>query len=340
MEGAVSGSQTTGGTDATYHANGTIELRDPDTGTTMKDVTWSGPDAGSYTSDGTDATFVQFSRNLTSATLEDDVEAMQINHCLNCHDSDGSAVYAPGGGTTDPFASSATLVNIDTHFNTSNSSYHPVKGKQNNTYADNDRMYAPWNGINKTEGTLDANSWGYLMSCWDCHANPSDSGTITKTVTAHGGANTLRGTSWVNNDVNTPPTSGNRVTLCVICHAGYSPGGTQTGHGTGSAAYDLDRSEKSNLLQYGCFWCHGSSVSDPGRPTRAEDVHGFNGSWGGGNAQVAFIRNTDNITNHQPLRIGGTTYTPRCTGMNNGGNVCDSNRDEPYDGANGPGGVY
>ena len=327
-------------TDAAYHADGYVDLRDPDTGTAIEGANWAGAGAGSYTSTGSAAPFTQFSRNLASNTLEANVTAIQINHCLKCHDANGANnanAQVAGGTALRPFNTAPThtpgnnVLDVDTHFNTSNSSYHPIKGRQNNTYADDDRMAAPWNTIAKTEGGA-LTQWGDLISCWDCHAPDGTPSTVTltSTVTAHGGATTLRGTSWVSGS----PSSTNAVTLCVTCHANYvnPPGGTP-GHGTGSAAFDLARNEKTDPMQYGCFICHGSN-DNPGRPTLAADAHGFNGTWGGGNAQVAFIRNTDHLTDHQPASIGGTSYASECTGMF--GTGCNSNRTETYS----PGGVY
>jgi len=340
----MEGNASDGSFNSTYHANGYVELRDPDTGLTIKQVVWSGPNAGGYASTGTDAAFVRFSRDLSSSTLETAVTAIQMNQCLKCHDTDGAldtSARVPGGTATDPFNTTATIVNVNEHFNTGNSSYHPVKGKQNNTYADNDRMKAPWNGINKTEGTLGADSWGYLISCWDCHApdGTASTETLINTVTAHGGADTLRGTAWVTGD----PSTTNRVTLCVICHAGYDTSGITPGHDIGSAAGDLKRVQKDDVMRYGCFYCH-SSGDTAVRPQRAEDVHGFSAVWPATTRpQVAFIRPNDHITLHMPLSISGTAYTPQCTGM--AGGLCGAGsgpgtRNEVYTGANGPGGVY
>lgn len=59
-------------------------------------------------------------------------------------------------------------------------------------------------------------------------------------------------------------------------------------------------------------------------------------------AVEGFIRNSSHLTNHQPLNIGGTNYTPQCTGMAGGlcGGTGPGARTENYSGALGPGGVY
>jgi len=74
----MEGDPATGDTTAA-HRNGVINLRDPDTGANIKAVNFGGTGAGAYTSNATDATFTQFSRNLGNATLEPEVQAIMIN---------------------------------------------------------------------------------------------------------------------------------------------------------------------------------------------------------------------------------------------------------------------
>lgn len=344
----MEGTKATGKTNPTYHGNGIIELRDPDSGATIKGVTFSGT-PGSYTATATDATFAQFSRDLTK-TLETDpnfgtIAAIQVNLCLHCHDSNGATnvdAQVPGGSATKPFATTiagagytgagvtaggvtGAVTDIAAAFATTNSSYHPVRGKQNNWYAKLTRMVAPWNTATRG-GTADTTSWGDLISCWDCHALPTDSGTITGTVTAHGAAQTLRGTATVI----LTPSSTNAVTLCSKCHDKYSnlADTANYSHGADSAfSGNTGRSTKLPFLQYGCNMCHSSGYDTAVvRPVRAMDVHGVNtlpavsngvalsGRWstGADKRPYAFIRNTSYLGTHDPASISGTTYTPQC----------------------------
>ena len=326
MEGDMGSGSTT-----SLHKDGLLQLRDPDTGTTIKQVSFSGT-PGSYASTTTDAAPARFSRNLSVQPESDSnfavTAAIMINQCLHCHDSNGAnnaSARVPTVGTAlRPFGTAPThtpgqnVLNVSQHFDTSNSSYHPVKGKQNNSYAANTRMTSPWN-VTKTTGNT--TSWGYLMTCWDCHApnGTASSVTLTSTVTAHGGATTLRGAPTV---TGTPSTT-NTVTLCTICHAGYQPGGTINTHGTGSAESGNTNSGMTAYMNYGCNMCHSSGYSTVvARPVRSQDVHGVNvlptggvaktGRWATNATPIAFIRNTQVLGDHSPARIGASTYSPNC----------------------------
>jgi hypothetical protein len=303
----MEGNATTKNPDATYHGNGYIELRDPDTGATIKEVAWSNSPAGagSYSSTGNDARFVQFSRNLSSATLESAVTAMQINQCLHCHDADGAlstSAWVTGGSAEKPFATTIAgagytgsgvtangvtggVTDIAAAFSTSNSSYHPVLGKQNNAYAGYqsasvNRMVSPWGTSAVTKNGTTA-VWGFLITCFDCHAASGASGVQTATVIAHGSAITavtngqnaveLRG-AWYRTGT---PSATNNVTFCTICHAGYDTS-TVTHHNTGSALGSSTNNGMSVYLRYGCFFCHSGNSAKPSRPVPGMDVHGFN----------------------------------------------------------------
>jgi len=197
-------------------------------------------------------------------------------------------------------------------------------GKQNNSYAAGTRMVAPWNGITKTAGTT--TGWGYLISCWDCHAPPAASGVQTFTVTAHGvaAANAMRGVPAI---FGGPAATTNEATLCKVCHAGYTTS-SSSHHGTGSALSSGTDGGMTNYLRYACNYCHSSFISTTAtavRPVRAQDVHGVNalptagtksGRWASTTADArpyAFIRNTTTLANHQPASIGGTTYSASCS---------------------------
>jgi predicted CxxxxCH...CXXCH cytochrome family protein len=356
------------------HKNGLINLRDPDLGTNIKGVTFSGA-PGSYAPTAVDAAPARFSRNLASAAIEPDVAAIMINQCLKCHDADGATspdarvpvAQMPNSAAAKPFGTTISgtaytgagvtaggvtggVTDVKASFATSNSSYHPVLGKQNNWYSKLTRMVAPWN-VTTRGATVNATSWGDLISCWDCHALPTDTGTITMTVTAHGAAQTLRGTATSSG---TAPTAASAVTLCNKCHARYNfcggatdVCGSTTSHGSGSAfSTNPGRTEKSPFLRYACNKCHASGYTTAvARPVRAQDVHGFDrlagtgadAMWPTGATEsrkpYAFIRNTSMFSSHQPAKIGATTYTPTCVHLND--SPCTS-RTETY----GVGGTY
>ncbi len=368
----MEGDPTTGNTTAAHQGTpgGNINLRDPDLGTEITNVAYTaagGASAGSYAPAAGSPAFTQFSRNLGSATLEPAVQAIMINQCLKCHDANGAnsaLARVPGGTAGKPFnttkvgagylgstgntacatGTDGCVTNVNASFATTNSSYHPVLGQQNNWYSKLTRMVAPWNAA--TRGvTVNITSWGPRLSCWDCHALPADTGTITRTVTAHGGASTLRGTATATGN---PPVVGGAVTLCNKCHAMYNTCGsaadacaTNTSHGAQSAfSSDTGRSEKEGFLRYGCNKCHSSSYTTAVlRPIRAQDSHGFDrlpgtgtdAMWPTGATETrkpfAFIRNTQMFSNHQPARVGATTYTPTCVHLSDG--VCNS-RTETY----------
>lgn len=361
----MEGNPTTGKTNPTYHMNGYIDLRDPDSGNPIQDATHNGANPGAYTSSGTalnaNATLtnrlVRFSRNLTSNVIEIQARSIMINQCLHCHDANGASAgfVAPGGNATNPFnATTANMpagrvMDVDTHFATTNRAYHPIKGKQNNSYTQGTRMVAPWN-IAKTNGNT--TSWGYLMTCWDCHTADSATGTITLTVTAHGSAITanansqntveLRGVVWRTGAV----ASTNATTLCVKCHNGYDSS-TATNHSTGSAFSNSGSSSMSVFLRYGCTYCH-SDNPDPTKATRAggrsADVHGYNVGYNGAAYNTAngygFIRNASTSENGSgfqltPASVGGTAQTTACfgtvgaTNLTNGTTSCGVNNMGP-----------
>jgi cytochrome c553 len=371
---------------ATYlHGDGYIDLRDPDTGGSILNVAFVQPvssrDPGHYQSSGTYARFARFSRNLTNATIEPATAAIMVNQCLKCHDSDGAQnalARVPGStspaypfGTNahrlDPYNTGTTyynstrvalgmaggVVDVDSQFNTSNASYHPILGKQNNSYIGNSQLVAPWNKLpqNKTGGNISTTlAWGYLISCWDCHAGTGANGTITTmgslygTTSAHGGSSTLRGPVW---------SSGTNVTrnLCRACHF---PANLTSGHGTGSAASSTN-SNPAPRMGGACNMCHLSQLSKPGRPIPGEDGHGFDSfaPWMGNDKMwpvnrptvaeqykpYAFMRNVGTTgqwrtTSWKPKSGPGVpTGTATCGG---GGAQCGTQNHSYYM----PGGVY
>ncbi len=369
----MEGDTSTGQADLAYHGNGNIELRDPDTGSQVMQVSMSGDGgtwnqttphtaAGSYSSTATPLAFVRFSRDL-SVRLEADANwqistAIQINQCLKCHDANGAtsaAARVPGGSAEKPFGTTIAgaaytgteitangvaggVTDINASFATANSSIHPVRGRVNNSYTQGTRMAAPWN-MTKTTGNN--TQYGYLISCWDCHALPTDTGTITQTVTAHGAAQTMRGNPTVPNGAAAPAAGTNEATLCKICHAGYNISGGPT-HGAGSAFSSSANNGMTITMEYGCNMCHSSAYDTPAvRPVRAIDVHGVNalptatvtlsGRWATGTDKrpYAFIRNTTYLGNHQPANIAGTAYSPGCDMAGSSGAAGQCNNQGP-----------
>jgi hypothetical protein len=311
-----------------------------------------------------------------------------INQCLKCHDSNGAQAFATGKplnvmasrisatpekpfGTTINYTGLQTLkttpsgvnitanniaggvINVDASFLPTNASYHPVKGKQNNTYASNAQMQPPWNTLatNKTAGNITtANAWGFLITCWDCHAAQGSSGILTGTVTAHGGATTLRSPMYASNNT----AAGN---LCRVCHF---PTNVTQGHGPGSAAASVS-TRPQPYMAAACYNCHGSSYTRPPRPLPAQDWHGFDRfasdlgtdtAWppGAGSANTmkpyGFFRNVGAVSG-QPGRWNSTgAWAPRSApgitagtatcGGSAGPASCSSDNHGTY----APGGVY
>ncbi|MBJ6752231.1 CxxxxCH/CxxCH domain c-type cytochrome [Geomonas anaerohicana] len=354
----MEGDKTTGKTTA-VHGNGYINLRDPDTGNNIKNVTWNGATPGAYVEGTTDVQFTQFRRDL-SQLLESDpnwliIAAIQQNHCLKCHDANGAQnanAQVPTTGTAmQPFGVAITghvapynsngagnVVNVVAGFTTTNASYHPVIGKQNNSYVQGAQMLAPYSNITKTNGNN--TSYGALISCWDCHATLGQTGVQTATVTAHGGAVTLRGPIRAAGTTTT-------TNLCINCHATkYATTGSQ--HGTGSA-FTVGKSNMGTTTFNNCSYCHGYGVvgatysaTSVARPQRMEEAHGFNdrvvgtvgSKWSNGNRPYAFIRNT--LSGWAPKSAVGDTITnpSTCTGT---GGTCNNNMSNS---SNGLGGVY
>jgi hypothetical protein len=313
-----------------------------------------------------------------------------INQCLKCHDANGAMdpeAQVSGGTPGKPFATTITtsgyyqggngmtacgagtngcVTNIDASFGTGNASYHPIKGKQNNSYIGNAAMMAPWNALptNKTAGVINAtNSWGYLISCWDCHA--ASSGTLTSTVTAHGSAPTPANATrvTVRARIYTASTLGS-VNLCRQCHF---PANQTSNHPASSAAASHDNNPNSWMAR-ACHYCHlstwggGTVGTPPPRPMPAQDYHGFDAfgpnmpttdrMWPVGTLEsfkpYAFMRNVGNVTGSQGnWRSANAAWRPRTApgqtmgAASCGGNVlmssgCTGRSHNSY----GPGGVY
>ena len=371
----MEGDAKTGGTTG-VHADGYVDLRDPDTGLQIQDVT--PPPAGSsasYTSAGTTTKYERFSRNLSSNAIEPFAAATMINQCLHCHDKNGAtnaAAQVTGGTPGKPFATTIAVaqgtytgasgltacttgtdgcvVDVDSSFVTTNASYHPIKGRQNNWYAkDTNRAQTPWTGAARG-ATADTTSWGYLITCWDCHADNAAAGPQTSTVTAHGGDVTIRQAVWVQSTVtNGAIGAGN---LCIVCHKIATNVSAQT-HDLGSAWLTTGNSTPGSRARDACYYCHSSSITSPVRPIRGQDAHGFDtfalgmGTdklWPVGATETfrpyAFIRSVgtggvwNNATGWNPKSAPGFTGSATCgTGTGSG---CNQTGMGPYT----PGGIY
>ncbi|MEW6050980.1 MAG: hypothetical protein AB1644_07970 [Candidatus Zixiibacteriota bacterium] len=144
------GSPANGSPDQTYHANGQVDLRNPDTGFPLPG-------------------FLSFTRELSSSFLEPWVTDVQNQFCLKCHDADGAVsplAQVPGGSALAPFSDpQATVINVAAQFAAGNTTSHPVVVRGVNPYtipssANNftPLMLPPFN-----QTTHD------LISCFDCH---------------------------------------------------------------------------------------------------------------------------------------------------------------------------
>lgn len=347
----MEGNMSTGGTTA-VHKNGYIDLRDPDTGNQIQTATWGGAGAGNYTSSAPSSSAVRFSRNLDNNSLETFARSLMFNQCLKCHDSNGAmstSAQVSGGSALRPFNTNAVgtggnVLDVASQFAESNRAYHPVLHKQNNAYAGTSRMNPPWNGITKpgtaTPTTTDTSVYGYLLTCWDCHAENGASGILTRTTT-HGGS--LTGTDVVpmrGQTYNTGTTAS--TNYCFICHAGYT---SANNHAAGSAFSTVNRSSMGGINNL-CINCHSSrnNSGQPARPIGAGDAHGYNtratgGAFPNANNGYAFIRSEGFYGNgyrSDTRRVGTTNYTSQCTGYNGSGSICSRNGMGSYT----PGGVY
>jgi hypothetical protein len=317
----MEGNPSTGSTDPTYHDNEEVELRNPDDGTIM------------YTF----PTGVSMVRDVSSSTIETITDNVQT-FCLACHD--GGTIHAnartPWGSSTNPWNSvDAAAVNVSDDFSTSNASYHPVLGQQNNSYADSDTMLSPWNQTTKSAGST--NEWGDKITCFDCHNTANE---LTEgTAAAHGNGVTLRASVLVWDTDESGLTIA--TPLCVECHDTNvywsSGGGTNSAYGTGQEdktdtadATDSDGhaagadSRMDKRMYASCQTCHGGALNATmgGRTKRAEATHGSdvlgngNAAWGSGVKGYAFFRNTDvygGSIGWQPADDGSGPYTPTCT---------------------------
>lgn len=325
----------------TFHSNGVIDLRNPDTG------------------DGTGLTaFAVFGRDVTKTIPADTTYGtiatnVQNNLCLKCHDSEtsnpgnggakSSLAWVPGGSALRPFGTAPThtpglnVLDVYAQFATTNASFHPVKGVQNNNYCDVDTMEIPWNVSTGTHK---------LISCWDCHPALN---------TAHGAAVTLRD---LYDAPATPSDATGQTKLCVVCHkkavywstsvhALLDIGAESKGPGFSALnwiATDDDWNAYHDTAQgefHGCTVCHGTTTAAgalPARPIKAENAHGFDkltsgANWPTGTRPYSFMRNNSTLS--------GTAATSgwsigSCDGTTTAKTMCGSGYTYTYS----PGGTY
>jgi predicted CXXCH cytochrome family protein len=254
----MEGSATTGQPDGAYHANGTIELRNPDDGTPLTG-------------------FVSFTRDRNSSVLEPWVTDVQNNFCLKCHDANGamsSAAQAPGGTAQTPFVDQqARVIDVASQLASTNSSYHPVVAPGTNPFEvpslrnNNARlMLPPFNQV-----THD------VISCFDCHE-----------TSGHGSPNTgMLVTETYFRDVNPNANFGPaQRTFCTRCHDPNVY--TQSASGSRFHEHTVDdhannTGGSSNAMS--CRGCHAgiynlSQVSGCDNGSGIGRIHGYTQTYG------------------------------------------------------------
>lgn len=348
----LEGNGTTKTASATYHQNGTIDLRDPaGTGETIiKDFA------------NADFAFRRFSTNATRTSARNSADIAQVvslKFCIICHKKEGATnptARANGGTANSPWGASTGYalnanigvtvangtINVFSQFSSGNSSVHPVRAPRLKDFPISSRLNAPYQpttlpGTRVAAGGTKANS--IMLNCFDCHNVSGASPLRFRTVAAHGNAETIRGTVYANPS-----------TLCSVCHAGYT---VADQHGSGSAMA-MSTGRTGEGFNGGCYSCHGDSgdtdaatLPTTTRPARAAGYHGFNtllsgaATWPGltaGGRPFAFIRNTATYSGtaayHRPVSGPGlTTGSATCMG---GAGCAGNGSAEPYT----PGGQY
>ncbi len=320
-------------TRSTLHGDGYIDLRDPKGAGETEITDMGGVTPFRFAKFST--SYAAGSRWSTYNTSNNIDNVLTQKFCLACHDSTGATnttarttggtQYMPWGGinlganytVANGAAVAGGLVNVRDQFAATNSSYHPVTQPLNKDFPTAVRMNDPYKPIG-TRGTSGTLSNSVVINCFDCHNVSGASPLTTRTVAAHGNAETIRGVATVSGT----PSATNDVTFCKVCHAGYVT--LNSGHAAGSAfSSNPNKSGMNPYVNYGCNMCHGSNYATAVvRPVRAMDVHGVNvlpagsiakaGRWSIVGTPIAFIRNNYNLSNHEPRYAGGLTYTPGC----------------------------
>ncbi len=244
----------------TNHMDNAIELKDPDTGSSL-------------------ATFAQFSRNTNGNSLEATVIDVQNNFCLKCHDSDGAQATRISNPLR-PFSVDAgyDVPNVFDRFATSNSNHHAVRGAGNNSYCNVNTMESPWN-----------QSGHDVISCFDCHGIPDGSGIVE--AVGHGADNqrmlrTPIDFASMEAGVLSDTLGTNVETFCTICHKAseYVSGGSASimeYHGTNQSQHGA-----AGGNQLGCLGCHagivdlGGLLGGESNGAARGNIHGGNFTWG------------------------------------------------------------
>lgn len=362
----MEGNYATGRT-SSQHGDGYIDFRDPDTGTQIKKVRWTGltfaqnlnDPGGRYAATATNFTTARFSRNL-GVVLESDpnwlkVASIQMNLCLKCHDYDGAANSTAWtknaadtvvGTALQPFgnaaASTTTLyyiapstslanrqaakntagavMNVFSQLSTGNASYHPVRGRQNNNYVSGlVNMKAPWGNTTKATGGLFGATtvYGYLVSCFDCHAGNGASGQQNSTVVAHGNGTTAAALALRGKTTAAGQATDASPNICTMCHAAkYAT--TTTGHGTNQSGLSSGPASMNATTFGTCNNCHDTKTANVG--ARAIAAHGYEGmeatgaNFAGGRTYAFWRGGGGNATNWSPgncaVSCTTETYTP------------------------------
>ena len=357
-----------------YHADGNIDLRDPDVQGETPITNMSG---GAFTFQRFSTSYSTYSRNARSHLSNNIDNVITQNFCLKCHDLGGAAntfARSNNGGTgtaTRPFGGidmgitytvvagasvDYSIVNVNDQFAVSNSSYHPVKGPRVKSLPTAARLLAPYDNFSSTGPTTTTAkrvnagrvySRGVVMNCFDCH-NQAGTPLTRRTIVAHGNAATIRGTLYTQSTPGIIAAGGAAITsptFCLVCHiGGYN---TSVGHAAGSAVSTINNNMSAARFAP-CANCHFSSVTKPARPVTAADVHGFNGlaatggAWTYGNMNtyrpVAFMRNVVNWTATSPRPNADARQGLAAAAANCGGGnvVCGANTMSTYT----PGGDY
>ena len=304
LEGNFTSQQT-----STYHANGYIDLRDPDG---VGEVAIKNMSGATYSFVRFSTSYAALSRSSTGTTSNNPDNVLTQKFCLACHDSNGATnttavtsyttgtlakQYMPFGGVyltgaylvSNGAATPGGLIDTKSQFATTNSSFHPILGPRLKSYPTMSLLAVPYNNFTRTAGTK---SNGVVMNCFDCHNAPTTPLT-NRTIVSHGNASTLRGTVFVASP-----------TLCTTCHINYFASSNNHAAGSAFGAITASRAHTTNT----CHNCHASSNTVPARPVRAADYHGYNKLLSGANwpapansRPYGFIRNTARYTYHRPL---------------------------------------
>lgn len=344
-------------TTSSKHKDGNIDLRDPDG---VGEAAITNITGGTFTFTKFATSYAAGSRTATGHTANTTDNVLTQKFCLACHDSNGAtnttARTKNGSGTVTgtaamPFGGVALgaaytaannaigvqgLIDVKTQTLTTNASAHPIQGPRNRAYPapGNTWFNVPYNNFTRTAGTK---ADGVVLNCFDCHNTPTPQ--TTRTIVAHGNAITLRGNIWAN------PAS-----LCTACHI-PNPGALSGRHGVGSAFNSATNNGMTTYIQTQCHYCHSSNTATPGRPIRAQDVHGFDRFAGSGTDSTwpigatntykpyAFMRNTVNWTTTSWKPLSGTNVpagTATCGGNSTSSNGCTGENMGAYT----PGGTY